>query len=131
MAKKKKELVKELMKGDIFKPMSTIDVLGTKNDPCFGLNYDLTTKECKLCGDSELCAICFAQGLNKTREQLEKEQHFKDLDVLVDVPGVQKYMRGLKRKGSDKKEIIEKSMNKFELPKKDIREIYRSLIKKK
>ena len=131
MAKKKKELIKELTQGDIFKPISTIDILGTKNDPCFGKSYDLTTKECKMCGDSELCGIVFAQSMNKTRDEIEKEQHFKDLDTLIDIPGVQKYMRGLKRKGDDRKTIIEKSMKKFEVPKKDIRDIYRSLTKKK
>ena len=75
-------------------PLVPIDVtnLGSKQDPCFGQAYDLSTKECKLCGDSELCCIKMAQTLNVTR-----------------------------------KEIVEKASIKFEVPKKDIRLIYKSM----
>lgn len=122
---KKKEI--DLSKEDIFKPILSVDVLGTKDDPCFGKLFDLTTSECKQCGDSELCSICFAQKMNKTREEIEKESHFKDLDILVDIKGVKKYMRTLIRKELSKKEIIEKSMSKFEITKSDARDIYRQL----
>ena len=74
-------------------PLVPIDVtnLGNEND-CFGQAYDLTTKECKLCGDSELCALKMSQNLNITRKQLNEKNHFKDLDILEDIPAIKKYM---------------------------------------
>lgn len=124
--KKKKDVMLDLNKVDILKPVSLTDI-GSNGDPCFGKAYDLTTRECKMCGDSELCAIVFAQGLNKTREDIEKEKHFKDLDVLIDIPGVKKFMRKLKRDGYIKKDVLIKAMEKFEIAKQDARDIYRSL----
>ena len=82
-------------------PLVPIDVtnLGSSQDPCFGKAYDLSTKECKLCGDSELCCIKMSQALNITRKELEAKNHYKDLETLEDINGIKKYIRGLKRKG--------------------------------
>lgn len=112
-------------------PLVPIDItqLGTNGDPCFGKGYDLTTKECKLCGDSELCAFKMAQELRITREELEAKNKYKDLDILEDVDAIKKYMRSLKRKGISKKDIISKSIEKFEVPKNTIRELYKELKK--
>lgn len=109
-------------------PLVPIDVtnLGNEND-CFGQAYDLTTKECKLCGDSELCALKMSQNLNITRKQLNEKNHFKDLDILEDIPSIKKYMRSLKRKGETRKSIIAKASDKFEVPTKDLRKIYRDI----
>ena len=109
-------------------PLVPIDVtnLGNEND-CFGQAYDLTTKECKLCGDSELCALKMSQNLNITRKQLNEKNHFKDLDILEDIPAIKKYMRSLKRKGESRKSIIAKASGKFEVPTKDLRKIYRDI----
>ena len=109
-------------------PLVPIDVtnLGNEND-CFGQAYDLTTKECKLCGDSELCALKMSQNLNITRKQLNEKNHFKDLDILEDIPAIKKYMRSLKRKGETRKIIISKASSKFEVPTKDLRKIYRDI----
>ena len=109
-------------------PLVPIDVttLGGSTD-CFGQAYDLSTKECKLCGDSELCCIKMAQALNITRKELENKKHYKDLDMLEDINGIKKYIRGLKRRGKTRKEIVEKASIKFEVPKKDIRTIYKSM----
>ena len=109
-------------------PLVPIDVtnLGNEND-CFGQAYDLTTKECKLCGDSELCALKMSQNLNITRKQLNEKNHFKDLDILEDIPAIKKYMRSLKRKGETRKSIISKTSSKFEVPTKDLRKIYRDI----
>lgn len=108
-------------------PLSPIDVtdLGSDND-CFGKAYDLSTKECKLCGDSELCCIKMAQLLKVSRKELEAKNHYKDLDMLEDINGIKKYIRSMKRKGKPRKEIVEKASIKFEVPKKDIRLIYKS-----
>lgn len=130
MAKKPKQKDLVLSDTDILSPITHIESLGSDKDPCFGKLYDLTTTECKMCGDSELCAICFAQKMNKTRSEIEEESRFKDLEKLIDIKGVKKYMRMLIRKETSRKEIISKSMEKFELTKKDARSIYRSLKKK-
>ena len=46
MAKKKKQLP-DLSKHDVLSPID-VSQLGTNGDPCFGIGYDLSTKECKL-----------------------------------------------------------------------------------
>ena len=68
-----------------------------------------------------------AQNLKVTRKELEEKNHYKDLEALEDINGIKKYIRGLKRKGKTRKEIVEKASIKFEVPKKDIRIIYKSL----
>lgn len=125
MAKKKKANTLPAKK-DIL-TVTDISTLGSDADPCFGKEYNLSTPECKRCGDSEMCAIKFAQLMNLTREQVEKENTFKDMESTVDTETIKKYMRGLKRKGAEKKEIITKSLDKFGLEKKEIRSIYRQL----
>lgn len=128
MAKKKKDKLKEVRKeletGDILEPMD-ITKLGSGNDPCFGKNYDLSTKECKMCGDSELCCIKFTALMGKTRKELEAETKFKDLEPLVDIEGCKKYYRKLVREKLGKKEILDKLQSKFELSRKETRDIYR------
>lgn len=57
---------------------------GSADDPCFGKLYDLTTPECKSCGDIELCAIAKSQGLRLQRLNMEKLQAFKDLTMQPD-----------------------------------------------
>lgn len=129
MAKKPKKTDLVLSEMDPLTPITNIDNMGSDKDPCFGKEYDLTTKECKSCGDSELCAICFAQKLNKTRAEIEKESHFKDMEKLLDVQGIKKYMRSLIRKELSRKDIISKAIDKFDITKKDARSIYKSLKK--
>jgi len=110
-------------------PLEPIDItqLGSNGDPCFGKGYDLSTKECKICGDSELCAFKMAQDLNITRKELDEKKHFKDLDILEDVQAIKKFMRNLKRKSVNRKDIINQASEKFEVPQKDLRKIYREL----
>lgn len=124
MAKKRK--LPNLSKQD---PLDIIDFssIGTDADPCFGKGYDLSTKECKQCGDSELCALKMAQALGKTRKELEEENHYKDLDILEDVDGIKKFMRKLKRNGESRREIVKKASTKFEVPTGDLRKIYNEL----
>lgn len=127
MAKSKTNKAIDITKVD---PLQVIDItkLGiSEYDPCFGKGYNLSTKECKLCGDSELCALKMAQVLKITRKELEEKNHYKDLDTLEDVEGIKKYMRSLKRKGLDRKEIVSKCNTKFEVPKKDLRTIFKQL----
>lgn len=124
--KKGKKSLPDLSKHD---PLLPIDLssIGSNGDPCFGKGYDLSTKECKLCGDSELCAYRMSQLLNKTRKELEEENKYKDLDVLEDVPGIKKYLRARKRKGDSRKECVKKASEKFEVPTALIRKIYKEI----
>ena len=124
MAKKKNNLP-DIRKND---PLVTIDVNNIGNgDDCFGQAYDLSTKECKLCGDSELCALKMSQNLNITRKELNEKNHCKDLDILEDIDAIKKYMRKLKRAGESRKDIITKASDKFEVPTRDLRKIYRDI----
>lgn len=128
MVRKKKDDLNpfrdELENGDILQPMD-ISKLGTNGDPCFGKGYDLSTKECKMCGDSELCCIKFSANLGKTRKELESENNYKDLETLIDTEGCRKYYRKLKREGLSKKEILDKLQTKYELSRNEVRQLYR------
>lgn len=126
MAKKNKNTLPDITKQDPLVPFS-LENLGTNGDPCFGKAYDLTTKECKICGDSELCAFKMSQELNITRKELEEKNKYKDIDNLEDVKGMKKYIRGLKRKGLKRREILEKTSLKFESPREVVKKIYKEL----
>jgi hypothetical protein len=121
---KKKQTLPDIKNQDPLEPINIAE-LGSNGDPCFGIGYDLSTKECKLCGDSELCAFKMSQKMNITRKELEQKNQYKDLDVLEDTVGIKKYIRGLIRKGKERKEVITKTVEKFEVPRKRIRELYK------
>lgn len=121
---KKKQTLPDIKNQDPLEPINIAE-LGSTSDPCFGIGYDLSTKECKLCGDSELCAFKMSQNMNITRKELEQKNQYKDLDVLEDTVGIKKYIRGLIRKGKERKEVITKTVEKFEVPRKRIRELYK------
>lgn len=122
--KKKKRDLPDISKADSLVPID-IESIGSNGDPCFGKGYDLTTNECKMCGDSELCCIKFAAALGKTRKELEKENDYKDLETLVDIPAVKKTIRALKRKGEDRKTIRQKLQAKYHLSESEAKELYR------
>lgn len=124
---KKKQQLPDLTKHDPLVPFDLNDIGGVNSDPCFGKAYDLSTKECKMCGDSELCAIRMSQTLNVTRKELEDKNKYKDLDMLEDTAGMKKYMRGLIRKGKARKEVVQKTSEKFEVPTKIVRQLYKTL----
>lgn len=121
---KKKQTLPDIKNQDPLEPINIAE-LGSNGDPCFGIGYDLSTKECKLCGDSELCAFKMSQNMNITRKELEQKNQYKDLDILEDTVGIKKYIRGLIRKGKERKEVIIKTVEKFEVPRKRIRELYK------
>lgn len=127
MAKKNK-LIK-LEDTPILKPVD-IDSIGSSDDPCFGKAYDLSTQECRSCGDSELCCIKFAEMMGKTRKELEEENQYKDMELLVDKVAAKKTFRALKRKGEDKKTIIQKLQAKYSITVKEARTLYREFTEK-
>lgn len=127
MAKKNK-LIK-LEDTPILKPVD-IDSIGSSDDPCFGKAYDLSAQECRSCGDSELCCIKFAEMMGKTRKELEEENQYKDMELLVDKVAAKKTFRALKRKGEDKKTIIQKLQAKYSITVKEARTLYREFTEK-
>lgn len=132
--KKRKDSLEKARKELVFNdPLTPIDIdsIGASSDPCFGTKYDLTTAECKMCGDSELCCIKFAAAMGKTRKELEKENDYKDLEILVDIPAVKKTIRALKRKGEDRKTIRQKLQAKYRVSEEEAKELYRKYKPKK
>ena len=113
------------MKEDLLEPVDLTSI-GSDQDPCFGKGYDLRTKECQSCGDSELCVMKTAQKLGKTRAELESSKEFLDSSVL-DEEGIKKYMRKLKRKDYTKKQILDKTQTKYELSRKEVRSLYKTI----
>lgn len=128
--KKQKQNLPDISSAEILKPLN-IDSIGTNGDPCFGTQYDLTTDECKMCGDSELCCIKFAAKIGKTRKQLEAENDYKDLEILVDIPAVKKTIRALLRKGEDRKTIKQKLQAKYGVTEEEAKKLYRQYKPKK
>ena len=124
MAKKKKN--KKAEEVNLLKPVNIYE-LGTDKDPCFGKHYDLTTDECKRCGDSELCAIATSQKLNGVREKIEKENEFKDIGNTATEDKLTRYIQKRKNKEYDLKRIIKLASKKFGADKKKIKSIYKSL----
>ena len=68
------------------------DIIGSKDDPCFGKLYDMTTSECQRCGDSEFCAIAMMARNKRKRDKIEKTQVFKDTET-TDSPEEGRYKR--------------------------------------
>lgn len=123
--KKKKKSLPSIPEGkQILKPID-LSSIGSNGDPCFGEAYDLTTDECKICGDSELCCIKFAEKMGTTRKKIESESQFKDLEILIDVKALKKTIRALKRKGEDRKTILDKLQAKYQLSLEEAKALYK------
>ena len=134
MAKKKKQQEEKLpvITQKEFPKVIDIESIGNPSgDPCFGTKYDLTTDECKMCGDSELCCIKFAALMGKTRKELEKENNYKDLEILVDIPAVKKTIRQLKKKGEDRVTIRQKLQAKYGVTEQEAKQLYKQYKPKK
>lgn len=79
MSKKRKPRTKLINKMDITKPI-TLEMLGSKEDPCFGQLHDSREPACQRCGDNEICAIAMGQLNHLKRAEIEANQKFKDLE---------------------------------------------------
>jgi hypothetical protein len=80
MAKEKRIPRKDLIKTtDLTIPVN-VEMLGGKDDPCFGKHFNPATEECQRCGDSEICCIVLGQMNTVNRKFIEKEHSFKDLE---------------------------------------------------
>lgn len=128
--KSKRNNLPSLVGKDVLQPVD-ISSIGSNGDPCFGKAYDLSTEECKQCGDSELCCIKFAAALGKTRQELESENNYKDMEIMIDKTAAKKTFRSMKRKGAGRKEIIAKLQEKYELPHEEAKALYKEFLKPK
>jgi hypothetical protein len=122
MAKRKTRDEINLSDKEMLKPLN-IEAFGSDKDPCFGKLYNLTTPECKRCGDSEICAIVFAQKMNVKREKVEGENRFKDLELDTPVKDIEEYIKMLKKKGYKESKIIRLAKKKFNISRQSIKEI--------
>lgn len=120
-----------VVKQEVFKPMILLKDLGTDKDPCFGKLYNLSTDECKQCGDSELCCIKMAESQGISRKELEEHSKFKDLEVLVDKKAVFKSIRNHKRKGLKRAEIYDRLRAKYDLSLEEVKSLYKEYKLKK
>ena len=63
---------------DFSKPVD-ITKFGSEDDPCFGKYYDLTVKQCKICGDADFCKIKMMHTQKVLREKVSEGQNFLDV----------------------------------------------------
>ena len=69
--------------------------------------------------------------MGKTRKELEKENNYKDLEILVDIPAVKKTIRALQRKGEDRKIIRQKLQAKYGVTEEEAKQLYKKYKPKK
>ena len=94
------------------------------------ISIPLTENRLKIFKDSELkeqFQNVDELNLRIVNIELEKENKYKDLDVLEDVDGIKKFMRRLKRKGEKRRAIVLQAAEKFEVPTTMLRKIYNEL----
>jgi len=106
---------------DFLKPIN-LSIIGTADDPCFGKQYNLSVKECKRCGDSELCGVVFSQHMQKERNKIQKKKRFKDIEL--DKPDLTKWVAMKKKEGLKRFQIIKIAKKTFGVTSKDIKKIY-------
>lgn len=126
MARKKRNQINE-EDYDLLEPLDVLN-FGSDDDPCFGKLHDLAAKECKICGDSEFCAIVKSQNLHKERKAIETKQRFKDIeeeenDRLKLEKELEKEILFLQEKGYKRLKIVIKLSKKHNIPKETIKNI--------
>lgn len=104
-----------------------ITQFGTEGDPCFGKLYDLSTDECRRCGDSELCGLIFSQTvLKKRREEIEKKNRFKDLELEQQGDSaLEKWVKIKKEEGLKRSEVIKLAKNTFGTDREKIKVLWK------
>ena len=126
-SKKKEETI------DLSKPID-LSKIGTPDDPCFGTQYDPRDKDCKICGDIEICAIDQMQNNKLQRELLAKEKDFKDLDEAKflnekDAKEAKRLIEKYKSKGYSKARIRLKLSRELNIDSERLREIIKKYYK--
>ena len=125
MAKKNSREPREKTKGiDLMEPIN-ITQFGTDDDPCFGKEYNLSTPECKRCGDSELCAIVMGQNNHIKRKTIEDNNRFKDLEIVNKTnTALEEWVKKKMEEGLKRSEIITKAKNTYGSSREEIKSIY-------
>ena len=126
-SKKKEETI------DLSKPID-LSKIGTPDDPCFGTQYDPRDKDCKICGDIEICAIAQMQNNKLQRELLAKEKDFKDLDEAKflnekDAKEAKRLIEKYKSNGYSKARIRLKLSRELNIDSERLREIIKKYYK--
>ena len=99
MGKIKRKKRKEVKGTDYFKPLD-IATIGSDKDPCFGKHFSLSEDTCRMCGDQARCSIVMGQKQLVSKEKLESENRFKDIES-AELDKIKKYILRLR----DKKKI--------------------------
>ncbi len=148
MARKKKEI--ERIAQDRFDPEAIdfskpIDItkFGSDDDPCFGKHFDMTTKQCKVCGDAQFCQIKTGQNQHLLRDGKSKEKEYLDYnpennelttsnELECDVTTKKRVVRFMKRKiakGVKPIKIRKLAIEKYEISKSDSKIIFNKIKK--
>lgn len=122
---KKREKVDKPISADQLLTVTDISKIGSTEDPCFGKHFDLSTKECKRCGDSEMCSIAFASKMNGVRTMVEHTNSFKDINN--DVESVKETIRKMVKNKKSRTDIVNRLVSKYQMDKKSARTLYRQV----
>ena len=118
---------------DTTKPLD-FAILGGEDDPCFGKHHDPNAKECKICGDAEICSIVFAQKLNVDRKLIESKNSFKDIQNLTCTwKELSKAIRGILKKhpkGLPLPTVKTKAINKLNIHESDFDKLLKKILEK-
>lgn len=92
---------------DFMAPLD-ITMFGGEDDPCFGKLHLPTAKECKRCGDNEVCAIVMAQRAHgkRAKEEAKMVVHSKE-EKNMDIVSIHKFvMKVLALNGSLRYKVL-------------------------
>ncbi len=78
-------------------------------ETCFGIGYDLSIKNVNM-RRSELCAFKMSQNMNITRKERRTEESIQGFGCIRRHGWNQEIIRGLIRKGKERKEVITKTL---------------------
>lgn len=123
--KKDKRKPRKEVNVDMFTPID-ITMIGSEKDPCFGKLYDLSTNECRMCGDNARCAIVTGQNQLLHRRDIESKNRFKDIEI-ANKESVKKYIIAKKKKGLKRFKVVKLATKKFGENKKLYQQIYKSI----
>lgn len=123
MAKKRSKETKPVSQKeiDLLKPVDIMS-LGSELD-CFGKEYDLSTDECKRCGDAEFCVIASAAKMKKTRTKIEKQVEFKDISQGAIPKEVYKFIENKIKRRVPLEKITKRIIKRFGIPKEEAKEL--------
>lgn len=131
MSKSKRKPRETEQKVEYSEPID-ITQFGSEDDPCFGKLYDLSTDECRRCGDSELCGLIFAQNqLKNKRKEIESKSRFKDTELTKEKKPINetliKWVGAKKKEGMKRGEVIQVAKKTFGTTREEIKGIWKKI----